>query len=123
METVKLSDGIERLVIDTKTDKCPICGTEMNDVYFSWRMFHGEAEASCCHAVYQIKSWYVDPEKYGQDIIDFSNSLDEPGRVYMKIDNEWIKPLQEALKESGAKYIDDCYDLALEKKNKATTEV
>lgn len=120
METVKLSDGIERLIINPEKDKCPICETDMKDVHFRWQIFHGEGESSCCHTLYQLKSWYVDPDKNKQDIIDFSNSLNKPDRIYMKIDNEWIEPIKEALNKTGSKYINDCLDLALEIKNKST---
>jgi len=113
MKKIKLSDGIERTILNI-SDNCPICGTPLKEVSFRWRMFHGEAESSCCHAIYQIKSWYVDPDKYAQDIVEFSNSLDNPDIIYFKIPDEWIKPLKETLKKTGKRYIsdDEVYELA-----------
>lgn len=114
MKKVKLSDGRERIVLDTKKDNCPICDTPLKNVAYRWQMFHGEAEADCCGAIFQIKSWYVDPKKYAQDIVDFSNSLNEPNKVYLKIGNDWIEPIKAAIKELGISNIhqDEVYDIA-----------
>ena len=107
METKKLSDGITRIVLERDKDSCPICETPLTEVGFSWRLIHGEAESSCCGAIYQIKDWYVDPSKYGKDIIAFSRSLADLNLVQLKIAQEWIEPLREAIKQTGIQNVWD----------------
>ena len=107
MEIIKLSDNVERLILNISEDNCPICNTPLKEVGFSWNIMHGEASSSCCGATYQIKSWYVDPEKNNQDIIDFSNSLDNPDIILFKILNEWIEPIQKAREILNEKYINN----------------
>ena len=113
MKKVKLSDGSTRITLNVKTDKCPICGENLSHVAFSWRMFHGEATSTCCGAIYQIKSWYVDPKTNKRDIIDFSNSLDDGVSIYIKIDERLFIPLKNAIDKTGIKDIhnDKVYDL------------
>ncbi len=113
MKKVKLSDGSTRITLNIKTDKCPICGDNLSNAGFSWCMFHGEASSSCCGAIYQIKSWYVDPEENEQDIIDFSKSLNDGVTIYIKIDERLFIPLKKAMDKTGIKDINDdkVYDL------------
>ncbi len=115
MKNIKLSDGSNRLVFDLKKDSCPICKTPFNNgTYFSWRMFHGEASSSCCGAIYQMKGWYADPKKNKQDIIDFSDSLDNKNLIWLKIGEDWIKPLQKAISKINIQNIhnENVYEMA-----------
>ncbi len=93
----------KHLLLD-KQDKCPICDTPRNKMCFSWRIFHGEADSSCCGAIYQIKDFYIenptDEEKkllemLAGDFIELSIKLD------------WVEPLKQALKETGKRNIND----------------
>lgn len=95
--------GKERLLLD-KNDKCPICDTPRNKMVFLWRMFHGEAESSCCGAIYQIKDYYIEKptdeekkllEMLAGDYIEFSIAPD------------WIEPLRLALKETRCRNINN----------------
>lgn len=93
-------EQVEKFVVNPQTDKCLICGTPIKDGIFSWRIFHGEAGLSCCGADYQIKSYYVD-EKEDPIGHEFAESLDDPTRIWFKIEEKWIEPLKRALKETG----------------------
>jgi len=105
-------DDFYRIIVNPKKDKCPICGTALKDVGFTWNIMHGEATASCCGAIYQIKSWWVDEEKE-PELHKFAESLDSPDRIYLKIKDYWIKPLQKAMSELNTKRLNnDVYQLA-----------
>jgi hypothetical protein len=52
-------NGNERLLLDAENDNCPICNTPLNQVYFTWGVFHGEARSSCCKALFQIKDYCI----------------------------------------------------------------
>src|SRR3990167_6060598 len=96
-------NGKKHLLLD-KQDKCLICDTPRDKMCFSWRMFHGAAESSCCGAIYQLKDYYIDNptdeekkflEMLAGDYIEFSIKFD------------LIEPLKQALKESGKRDIND----------------
>lgn len=91
--------GKKHLLLD-KQDKCPICDAPRDTMrFYDSENFHGEAESSCCGAIYQLKDYYIenptDEEKkllelLADDYIEFSISPD------------WIEPLKQALRETGA---------------------
>ncbi len=112
MERIRVN-GEDRLILNHIKDKCPICGTPLKEAEFMWRLFHGEAKSSCCGAIYQLKSYWVDKNKHPEEY-EFSESLDNPAKIWFKIDEEWINPLKQAMKETGIKNIhnDEVFDLA-----------
>lgn len=102
MKKIRLkNEDFERIVVNPKKDECPLCGMKLDQVGFTWNLFHGEAKSSCCGADYQLKSWWVDKEKY-PEVYEFSESLDNPERIFFKIAEKWIMPLKKAMKELNA---------------------
>lgn len=86
-------------ILLSKDDKCPICQTAVKDMAFSWGMFHGEADSSCCGATYQIKDFHIEsPSDEQQQYLEYLKN----GYIDFKIKHEWVEPLQIALKEVGA---------------------
>src|SRR3990167_149289 len=108
-EKVKYKDGEvrERLIVNPKEDNCPLCGTSLSKVGFTWQTFHGEASASCCGNIFQTKSYYVDEEKYGKEAKDFAESLDEPDRMQAKIDGKYLEAHKQAFEELGIRQVND----------------
>lgn len=108
MQKIKLKcENFERTVCNPEEDNCPMCGTPLKEVSFSWNILHGEARSSCCHSDYQLKSLHVDPEKDPTgEKRTYYESLDRPDRIEFKIDPTWIEPVRQAMKELGASYID-----------------
>ena len=116
MERIRLKgEDFDRIILNPSKDKCPICETPLKNVYFTWRILHGEAMSSCCGAVYQIKSYWVDKNKYPEEY-EFAKSLDNPEKILFKINEEWIEPLKQAIKKTGIKNIHypDVFELAKE---------
>ena len=95
--------GEERLILNPMRDACPLCETLLSEVAWGWRMFHGEAEGTCCGVICQIKSYHVDESKQEQRA--FAESLDDPERIELNISKEWIEPLNKAMKELDIKDI------------------
>jgi|SRR3990167_1497272 len=106
-EIIKYKDGSEHenLIVNPKEDNCPLCDKPLKDVGFSWQIFHGEAKASCCGNIFQIKSYYVDEEKYGKEAKDFAESLDKPERIQSKIDGKYLEAYKKAFEELGIKEV------------------
>jgi len=107
IEKIKTKTGKteEHIILNPKKDKCPICDTPLNEVRYKWQMFHGEGQANCCGASYQLKSYYVDIEKVGQKKKDFAESLDSPNRIELNLDMNMIKPIRQAILELGVTFI------------------
>lgn len=102
-EIIKYKDGseVEKLIVNPEEDNCPLCDKPLKDVGFSWQIFHGEAKASCCGNIFQLKSYYVDEEKYGKEAKDFAESLDKPDRIQCKIDGKYLEAYKKAFEELG----------------------
>lgn len=120
MERIELSDGKTRIVIDSKNEPCYLCGTSFKQSYFEWGLAHGSAISSCCNAQYQIKDYYVDPEKTPKDVIDFVNDIGKEGKFVLNIKDEWVEPLKKAIEETGIKDINDEDVFKSAEKNKLT---
>lgn len=106
MEKITLSDGKERILLDTKKDDCLICGTPLKDVYFEWGIMHGNATTSCCNTPHQIKDYYIDPEKHPKDVVEYVKKLGG-GRIEFSVKKEWIEPLKKAIEKTGIRNIND----------------
>jgi len=116
MDKIRLKgEDFDRIVLNPKKDNCLLCGEKLSGVGFTWNLFHGEASSSCCGADYQLKSWWVDKEKY-PEIYEFSESLDNPDRIFFKIAEKWLEPLRKAMSELGLKNIRDTGVIELAKK-------
>jgi len=96
-------DGNKHVLLN-KDDKCPICETGRNDMYFSWNLAHGEATSSCCGSIYQIKSYYE--ENASEEKKKLLKMLDD-GYIDFAIREEWIEPIKKAMKEKNASNIND----------------
>jgi len=96
-------NGCEKLIVH-KDEECPICGSLLKDVAFTWRMFHGEAYSSCCQAIYQIKDFYIEnPTKEQKNFLAML-----AGDYYqLKIYSHWIEPLKKAMKQLKSNYLSD----------------
>ena len=96
---INTNKGIREFLTISKDEVCPICGKVPYG--FSWNMLHGEVTSSCCGIALQIKDYYID-ENEPQEYKDFVESIgsDKTGYV-INIDNEWIKPLNKAIKKIG----------------------
>ena len=108
METVKCTTKNgerEFILVDRKTDNCPVCGEPLSSVFFTWNTFHGEASSSCCNAPYQVKDYCID-EDQPQSYKDFVCSLGKP-LIWCKVDSKYIKALHQAFSEGLPK---DCYN-------------
>ena len=109
---VELIVNNRKHILLDKQDVCPICGTPRNNMRFSWRIFHGEANSSCCGAIYQIKDYYIE------------NPTDEEKKlltmlageyIEFNIQPDYIEPLKQALNATGKHSIvdEDVVKLAL----------
>lgn len=79
-----------------KDDHCPICDASRDKMVFSWNMFHGEANSSCCGATYQIKDYFIDnPTEEEKEYL----KLLAGDYIEFVIKDSWIEPLKEAMKE------------------------
>ena len=113
--------GHEHILLD-KTDVCPICGKPRNQMCFSWLVFHGSAESSCCGAVYQIKDFHIDnPDEDEKKLLE----LLAGDYIEFSIDSEWIEPLKQAISELGIKDInnEEVYELAKSRVEQASKEM
>ena len=110
----EIVNGEEHLILNPKTENCPLCDTPLKEVCWSWNMFHGEATSSCCQMVCQIKSYHVDEARVEERA--FAESLDNPERIEFCIDKKWIEPIREGFSKTGVKNCKDkeVYEIAKE---------
>ncbi len=93
---------IGKRVFLSDDDNCPICGTPVKDMVFTWNMAHGEATSSCCGAVYQIKDYYIEkPTKQEKECL----KLLREGYIEFLIREDWVEPLKKAINSIGIKNI------------------
>ena len=96
-------NGKEKILLD-KNEPCTICNSSRDKMFFSWNMFHGEATSSCCGAIYQLKDYYID--KPTEEQVDYLKLLARD-YIELSIKQEYIEPLQRAMKELSAKNINE----------------
>lgn len=113
LKTVYEGKVIEHMIMDLREDSCPVCDTPLKDVSGSWAMFHGEVYSSCCKSPYQIKDYYVDPEKGTKGYDKLFKTLNDKNFWEFKAPS-WIKPLREAIERTGIRDVQNeaVYNLA-----------
>ena len=58
-------------------------------------------------APYQLKSYYVDEDKWGKEAKDFAESLDTPDRIQCKIEGKYLDAYNKAFVELGIRRVQD----------------
>lgn len=106
MITKKDGKEYKHLLLNKRTDNCPLCDEPLKHFSGSWNMFHGEVSSSCCGAPYQTKDYYVDPEK-SEGYEKYFKELNKPHYLSLSVADEWIEPIRKAFAETGIKSIKD----------------
>lgn len=85
----------EKLMINFN-DTCPLCQLPLKNATFSWNLFHGEANSSCCGATYQMKDYHIEkPNAEEKQLLEMLSGK----WIQFKIKEEWIIPLRTAMHE------------------------
>lgn len=111
----------EHILLDRRTDNCPLCDEPLKDFIGSWNLFHGEVSSRCCGAPYQTKDYYVDPEK-SEGYDEYFKELNKPHYLGFSVSNEWVEPIRKAFAETGIKDVRDKSVMELAEKYKGTAD-